>query len=125
MDLAELIARVEDAGISLRWTRFSRINAGWDADRRTIWIDDRIEATPRRAVSVLAHEFAHALLGHVGPQGPVEEARADTVAASLLINVEDYAELERAGYDHATIAAELGVTEHLLDVFRQRLRRAA
>lgn len=125
MDLGELIARVEDAGISLRWTRFTRINAGWDADRRTIWLDDRLEATPRRAVCVLAHEFGHALLGHVGPQGPAGEARADMVAAGLLINVEAYADLERAGYDHATIAAELGVTERLLDVFRQRLRRAA
>lgn len=125
MDLAELIARVEDAGITLRWTRFSRINAGWDADRRTIWLDDRLEATPRRAVSILAHEFGHALLGHAGPQGPAGEARADMVAAGLLINVEAYADLERAGYDHATIAADLGVTEYLLAAFRRQLRAAA
>lgn len=82
-------------------------------------------ATPRRAVSVLAHEFAHFLLGHDGPQGLAEEARADMVAAGMLIDPAEYARLERL-YDGDTcqIAFDLGVTVSLVRAFQGSLATA-
>ena len=122
MELDELIARVEDAGITVAWAKLQRCNAGWDATTRTIWMRDGLYATPRRAVSVLAHEFAHFLLRHDGPQGPSEEARADMVAAGILIDPGEYARLERLyDGDPHQIAFDLGVTTRLVRAYQGSL----
>ena len=125
MELTELIARVEDAGITVAWVPLSTCNAGWDAPRRTIWMRNNLYSTPRRAVSILAHEWAHALLGHEGPQSASEEARADTVAAGMLICPGAYrrAELAYEGDPHL-IALELGVSERLVRTYQASLARA-
>lgn len=122
LELNELIARVEDAGITVSWVKLQRCNAGWDASTRTIWLRESLFATPRRAVSVLAHEFGHFLLGHDGPQSPGEEARADMVAAGILIDPADYAHAERIfDGDAHLIARDLGVTVSLVRAFQGTL----
>lgn len=89
-------------------------------------MDRGLYATPRRAVSVLAHEWAHAILGHEGPQSEREEGRADMVAAGILICPGAYRRLELMhGSDTATIAWELGVTERLVRAFRGALAARA
>lgn len=126
MELHELIARVEDAGITVSWVKLQRCNAGWDASTRTIWMRTDLYATPRRALSVLAHEFAHYLLRHDGPQSPGEEARADVVAAGVLIDPADYAHAERVyDGDPYLIAQDLGVTVSLVRAFQGSLARVA
>lgn len=126
MELNELIARILDAGITVSWTKLRHCNAGWDASRQTIWMDHGLASTPRRAVSILAHEWAHALLGHHGPQSPREEARADMVAAGILIDPADYARAERIfDGDAHLIAQDLGVTVSLVRAFQGSLARVA
>jgi len=126
MDLIELIARVEDAGITVSWTKLQRCNAGWDAGARTIWMKDGLYATPRRAKSILAHEWGHAILGHDGPQPDHEEARADMVAAGILIDPAAYARAERLhGTDAVAIALELDVSTRLALAYQGNLARAA
>lgn len=75
-----------------------------------------------RALCILAHEYAHALLGHSGPQSRWCEDEADRVAARLLISPENYA---RAGRLHGSsvtgIADELGVTVRLVCAYREAL----
>lgn len=122
MELPELIARVEDAGITVSWARLKTCNAGWDHETRTIWLDHSLHSEPRNALSILSHEFGHALLGHVGPQSAREEARADTVAAGILINPAEYA-LAEAIYpgDAHAIAFELGVTARIVTAYQDGL----
>lgn len=117
-----MIARVEDAGITVAWAKLQRCNAGWDAMARTIWMDVSLIGTPRRARSILAHEWAHAILGHEGPQSPIEEARADVWAARLLICPGQYrrAELAYDGDPHQ-IAFDLGVTTRLVRAYQGSL----
>ncbi|NMW66014.1 ImmA/IrrE family metallo-endopeptidase [Mobiluncus mulieris] len=55
---------------------------GYSRRYRTIWIADRLPTATR--VTTLAHEIAHALLGHDGHQPPAEEQRADELARRLL-----------------------------------------
>lgn len=122
MELDKLIARVEDAGITVAWAKLQRCNAGWDATTRTIWMRDGLYATPRRARSILAHEWAHCLLGHEGPQPEYEEARADMVAAGILICPGRYRKAETMyGPDVHAIALELGVTVSLVFAFQGSL----
>lgn len=70
----------------------------------------------------LAHELGHAVLGHTRPQTEWWEARqelqADIFAARLLINSSDYAHLEASYESDIAIAEELGVTPHLLEVWK-------
>lgn len=82
----------------------------------------RDDLTDRQLVSTLAHEIGHAIRGDV-PTGTVFDARAeraaDHFAATYLISPVEYAlaeELHGTALD--AIANELGVTTHLLEVWR-------
>lgn len=87
----------------------------------------RNDLTDRQLRSTLAHELGHAVRGDV-PTGTIFDARAeraaDQFAANLLITEEDYINLEML-HDGALdpIANELGVTVHLIEVWRRMYER--
>ena len=87
----------------------------------------RNDLTDRQLRSTLAHELGHATRGDV-PTGTAFDARAeraaDQFAANLLITEEDYINLEML-HDGALdpIAHELGVTVHLIEVWRKMYER--
>jgi len=68
----------------------------------------RIETT-----CVLAHELAHAQLGHTCTTGIVER-RADQLAAAILINFDDYRRAEAICENLEDLADELGVTSDVV-----------
>lgn len=72
------------------------------------------------AVSTLAHELGHAHFRHPAGHSPCNELAADRWAARALIDADEYRELERLfpGEDFL-ISQELGVTRHLLGVWRR------
>lgn len=126
MTLDELISVVEATGFTVAWGAFRQSNGGYHSPTRTIWLDQTLDHTPRRAVSVLAHEFAHALEGHDGIQPRAIERRCDEIAARILIDPEAYAEAERLhGYNKAAIAEELGVASFIVSAYRRCMERAA
>lgn len=119
MDLETLIARVEDAGITVLWANLKTCNAGYDHQRAIIWLDHSLSSKPRHAVSILAHEWAHAIRGDRGPQPEHVEARCDVIAAGILINPSEYALAESMyGEDLSQIAIELGVTARIVQAYR-------
>lgn len=82
----------------------------------------RDDLSDRQLVSTLAHEIGHALRGDV-PTGTAFDQRAeraaDHFAATYLISPVEYALAEEIhGTALDAIANELGVTTHLLEVWR-------
>lgn len=71
----------------------------------------------------LAHELAHYILGHVPTTDrwlyARQERKADELAAQLLVTPDDYETAEMlAGSHDGALAHELGVTTHLIRVWR-------
>lgn len=83
-----------------------------------IVIDARLSSVWAR--KILAHEYAHALLGHDTHQhDDGHETHADIIASRLLINREDFAHAEQLhGTSTTNIAEELGVTRWAVDAYR-------
>jgi len=78
--------------------------------------------------SVLAHELAHAVFGHVpsrfGPVAAKQERVAEEWAALRLIRHEDYRRAEELHDGHAgAIAQELGVVLSIVEAYRAVLLR--
>ncbi len=76
----------------------------------------------------LAHELAHYIRGHTPTTDPWlhsrQERQADELAAQLLITPETYETVERLAGCHAgALAQELGVTTHLIHVWRNHHQR--
>lgn len=72
-----------------------------------------------QTISALAHELGH--FAHGDPCGHCDraEARADRHAASILVDPDLYRQAENIFGPHPQrIAAELGVTTHLIEVWR-------
>lgn len=78
----------------------------------------RIGMTRTQTRCVLAHEIAHVILGHECSTGRTER-QARRIAASLLINADDYARAERIESESHWIAEELNVTAEIVDDYRQ------
>lgn len=76
-----------------------------------------LQLTPSEQRSVVAHELGHAYYGH-DCDSVVNERQADTYAASLLIDPDDYAALERINPDVHFIAEEMQVTPETIEHFR-------
>lgn len=95
----------------------------WHPSTRTISLRSDLPARARQCT--LAHELGHAVLGHAAgpdlPQWVVEkqERAADRWAAETLISEDAYKSAEHSLGPHSgAIAAELGVTVHLLEIWR-------
>ncbi len=99
---------------------------GFDPETGTIRLNPGMSARTTR--SVLAHEIAHARLGHQPTKRPLDrerqEQRANEWAARLLITPQAYAAAEALRGPHlASLAFELGVTIELVSAFQRLLRR--
>ncbi|WP_406714766.1 ImmA/IrrE family metallo-endopeptidase [Trueperella pyogenes] len=87
-----------------------------------ILIDSRLPPASQRAT--LAHEYIHALRGHVGPQEAHIEACVDRQAARLLVSPAEYMLAERLyGADVEMIGEELGVPVWVVIAYRGALAR--
>lgn len=87
----------------------------------------RDDLTERQLRSTLAHELGHAVRGDV-PTGTIFDQRAeraaDHFAANLLITEEAYIESEQRHDGRLDpMAHELGVTVHLIQVWRRMYER--
>ena len=124
-----LIEMALEAGIDVV-THHGGDKGRWYPTSRTISLRADLPARARRCT--LAHELGHAVLGHAAgpdlPQWVVEkqERAADRWAAETLISEDAYKSAEAALGPHpGAIAAELGVTVHLLEVWRAPRRASA
>ncbi|PRQ10646.1 ImmA/IrrE family metallo-endopeptidase [Corynebacterium sp. 13CS0277] len=98
----------------------------WVAERSMIVLRPHLHPVVERCT--LAHELGHAACGHVSTPPAWLHARqereADQYAARLLIPPDAYAAAE---FDHGPhpggIAKELGVTTHLVEVWRTLNRK--
>ena len=113
MTPADLVALAESAGVRVEWTTaVSRA----DYFMGTIRVNPRLSESAQ--VVALAHELGHHRHGHVG-NSPRFEVMADTYAAGLLIDPDEYAAAERLCEGHAGgMARELGVTTAIIVAWR-------
>lgn len=81
-----------------------------------IWFD--LSLTPAERHSVIAHEIGHHHYGHTC-DGSRAEREADFFAASLLVDPEEYARLERISTDVNFLADEFGVTVQVIRDFQR------
>lgn len=121
----DLLRLVEENGLRLV-ERPGRSFGGYEPQTATIRVAPGL--TRRATCSVLAHELAHALLGHAPAADATtrdrQERRADEWAARRLITAEAYAEAEKVRGTHpASLAFELGVTVEIVTAYQRLLRR--
>lgn len=103
----------------------------WIAESKKISL--RADMSDVQSLCTLAHELGHALQHHPSHCDDSKlERQADKWAATTLIDVDAYAQAERLHEGHlGAIAEELGVSCHLLQVWRDinepqiRRKRAA
>ncbi|RTE49609.1 ImmA/IrrE family metallo-endopeptidase [Actinobaculum sp. 352] len=126
MEFTDLANRVEQAGVRIVWAHLTPGHTGAaDPATSTIYLDTILDATPRHAISTLAHELGHLTLGHTGPQPAHIEAATDEWAARLLISPVDYATAEHLlGPNPYLLAVELGVTEELIHAWQRIIARS-
>ena len=82
---------------------------------RRIYFDIRL--TPMERVEVVAHELGHAYHGH-SCDDDLSERQADRRAALLLVDPEAYRSAERENPHPRHIAESLGLSVHLVKVWR-------
>lgn len=122
-NVTALIDVSERRGYQVRWHR---------GGPKAAWLPRQHAVTLRHGMSdadtlcALAHELGHAHYGDPAGCDPAREHRADRFAARLLISPVEYAMAEQAYGPHAArIAHELGVTTHLVQVWRTLQPQAA
>jgi len=125
--MEQLLRLVEQHGLRLVERRGSS-RGGFEPATATIRIDPGMSS--RATCSVLAHELAHAVLGHVPTSDDAvrdrQEHRADEWAARLLITPRSYADAEELRGAHpASLAFELGVTIEIVLAYQRLLQRGA
>jgi Zn-dependent peptidase ImmA (M78 family) len=94
----------------------------WIPDHNLIVIRSGMRSVHDR--SALAHELAHAALGHRDDR-PKHEAQADFLAAHNLIDVDRCREVMRWAPDVGRLATELDVSTRLLLAFLRGHRLAS
>lgn len=122
----QLFRLIEEHGLRVIESR-GRTPGGFDPHSRTIRIAPGMSERTTR--SVLAHELAHAVLGHLPRTSRItregQELRADEWAARLLITPAAYAAAEATRGPHpSSLAFELDVTVELVFAFQRLLDRA-
>lgn len=121
--MRDLLRRAAGLGVSVHLAHLDDPELLGYYDQKVNIIVLAIGMTRVQTHCVLAHELAHAMLGHTHTSGPAER-RADQLAASMLINADAYRRAESIAHDEASIAAELGVTiEVVRDYKRLCLQR--
>ncbi|WP_461638642.1 ImmA/IrrE family metallo-endopeptidase [Leucobacter sp. BZR 635] len=99
-------------------------DALWFPNHRVVVMDGNL--SPARLRAVLTHEYIH--VAYNDPEGhhPRNEARANLISATILIDPDQWAALTPiyADYDH--ICLELGITrEQFVAYYQHNLRKAA
>lgn len=93
------------------------LNAIYLHRHKVIFIQENLD--PYTARSAIAHELGHAAHEDEHASTGRQERRADEWAATALITPDDYREAEQTYGPHTgTIAWALGVTPHLVEVWR-------
>ncbi|KAB1639836.1 ImmA/IrrE family metallo-endopeptidase [Pseudoclavibacter terrae] len=106
------------AGIDIRKRRNWDFAGMWYPDRSLIALNHDLTADKERCV--LAHELAHAALGHDCDDGPNERA-ADQWAANLLLTAEQVARCARIWPDNPEKwCEELEVTSDILKAWMEQ-----
>jgi Zn-dependent peptidase ImmA (M78 family) len=123
--MQQLLRLADDLGLHVV-ERLGPTCGGFRPDTGTIRLNPGMSARTTR--SVLAHEIAHARLGHHPTRHPAvrekQEHRADEWAARLLITPRDYAAAEALRGPHlASLAFELDVTIEIVAGFQRLLQR--
>lgn len=123
--MEQLLRMIDENGLRLI-ERGGRSYGGYEPQTATIRVSPGLSR--RATCSILAHELAHAMLGHVpAPDAATrarQERRADEWAARLLISPDSYAEAERSRGTHvASLAFELGVTIEIVTAYRRLMHR--
>ncbi|MGP9760705.1 ImmA/IrrE family metallo-endopeptidase [Corynebacterium sp. AOP12-C2-36] len=100
------------------------LNAIYLHRHKVIFIQEDLD--PYTARSALAHEIGHAIHKDEHSNNPRTERRADTWAAQALIAPDEYRDAERLYGPHVgAIAWHLGVTRHLVEVWRNMFERTS
>ena len=111
-----LIEVAEARGFQVRWHRGGP-KAAWLPQQRAVTV--RHGMADAETLCALAHELGHAHYGDPAGHDRRYELRADRFAARLLISPVEYALAEQTYGTHpARLAAELGVTVHMIRVWR-------
>ena len=123
--MENLLRLLEENGLHLV-ERSGRTYGGYEPRTATIRLNPGLSL--RATCSVLAHELAHAVLGHITTADDAvrerQERRADEWAARLLIAPAAYAAAEQARGPHpASLAFDLGVTIEIVIAYQRLLRR--
>lgn len=107
-------------GLRIGWHRGGP-KAAWRPPRK---ISLQLGMTDPDTVCALAHELGHFAHGDACGEDQRAEARAWRHAADILIDPEQYRTAELAFGPHpARLAAELGVTTHVIAVWRDAYER--
>ncbi|MFE7954448.1 ImmA/IrrE family metallo-endopeptidase [Streptomyces sp. NPDC057413] len=118
------VAVLEELGITIVRTWLRDTWGAWSREHRSVVIATGLSTVQERCV--LAHELEHALAEDEGCGNQLtalrQERRADREAARKLIAISDLAEVAQWATDLFTAAAELRVTERLLEVRLNDLR---
>lgn len=107
-------ADAEQRGIEVIHRPIRTANGMWLPDHNLIVIRSGMRAVHDR--STLAHELAHAELGHRDDR-PKHEVLADRAAAEWMIDYDECVDTMRWCPDAHRLATELGVSTRLLRVF--------
>lgn len=111
-----LIEVAEARGFQVRWHRGGP-KAAWLPQQRAVTV--RHGMADAETLCALAHELGHAHYGDPAGHDRRYEQRADRFAASVLISPVEYALAEQTYGTHpARLAAELGVTVHMIRTWR-------
>nr|WP_296103142.1 ImmA/IrrE family metallo-endopeptidase [uncultured Corynebacterium sp.] len=117
-----LIQSAESRGYRIRWHRGGP-KAAWIPTKKAITLQHGLDDV--HALCPLAHELGHAHYGDPPGHHGAHEIRADRFAARLLISEDEYRLAEILYGPHpGAIAHELGVTNHLVAVWRNTHRPA-
>lgn len=115
--MRELIARAAQMGLEVHASHLPGDTVGlYVPSLGRIYFDIRLTPSERR--SVIAHELGHAHYGH-DCDSPSNERQAEAYAATLLVDPEWYAELERVTPHAADIADEMCVTVEVIEDYRR------
>lgn len=111
----------EDLGIAVIHRPIRTANGLWLPDHQVIVIKTGMRALHDR--STLAHEIAHALLGHEDDR-PKHEVAADRYAGTLLIHPQECERAMRHVSDVPSLSLELQVSQRILTDYLTRSRLA-